>query len=440
MSATNSLARPGAGPRRAAGLAALAAAMLPALAAADQPKPGPARPAVGRVAADSGLVARAPGAATWRVLKTGDPVLSGDTAVAVPVGQIDGANGAVRLALFADLSRSSPYPILESAVTVHAGAAADLEFTLERGRVAVSNRKDSGAARVRVRVREQTWELVLDDPGTTVAMESFGRWPAGVPFREKPRAGEEPVTDLVVLALKGRAELNVVTAVHGLSEPPGPSFYHWDSVHGGDPGPRRLDRLPPWADPATQQTPQAVATRAVLDRLRQRLASESLEQVLAGAVASDDAGERRTAVVGYGALDDLPRLYDTLVDAKHPDVRDNAVQVLRQWIGRGPGQDRQLFEALQVQRKLSRAQAATVLTLLHSFGEADLTRETFEQLIDYLNSDSVAVRELAYWHLLRMAGTNVAVPFDAAGPEAERKAGVERWRKLLAEGKLMPKK
>jgi hypothetical protein len=441
MSASNSSARPRAGHRWAVGLAALACALLPGPTAADQPKPAPGQPAVGKVAADSGVVARAPGATTWRLLKTGDPVLSGDQLVALPIAHIDSANGAVRLDMLADLSRSSPFPVLESSVTLHAGAAADLEFTLERGRIDVVNTKPSGPAKVRVRVREQTWELVLECPGSTVALESYGRWPGGVPYREKPRAGEQPVTDVVVLMLKGQAELNVVTAVHALGAPPGPAFFHWQSSSGGDPGPRRLDRVPSWADPASLSTPEAQARKAVLDRLRERLGSQSLEQVLGGALQSDDPAERRVAVIGYGALDDLPHLFDALTDPKNPDVRDNAVQVLRQWIGRGPGQDQKLYESLLAQRRLGKPSAATVLQLLHNFGEADLTRtDTFEQLIDYLGSDSPAVRELAYWHLLRLAGSNVAVPFNSTGPEAERKQAIERWRKLLAEGKILPKK
>jgi hypothetical protein len=441
MSASNCPARPHAGLRWAARVAALVCLGLPPLAAADQPKPGPGRPAVGKVAPGGALAERAPGAASWRLLKPGDSVHSGDQLVALPITHIDGANGAVRMDLLADLSRSSPFPVMESAVTLYASAAADLEFSLDRGRIDVVNTRQSGPAKVRVRVREATWELTLESPGSTVALESYGRWPGGVPFRLKPRADEEPVTDVAVVVLKGAAELNAVTATHALGAPPGPAFYHWDSASGGDPGPRRLDKVPAWADPASLNQPEAQARGAILNRLAERMRQESLEKVLAAAVKADDPAVRRYGVIGYGALDDLPHLFDALTDSQHPDVRDTAVQVLRHWIGRGPGQDLKLYESLLANNKLNKARAATVLQLLHSFSPADATRaDTFEQLIDYLGSDSPAVRELAYWHLLRLAGSNVAVPFDSAGPEEERKKAVEAWRKLLTEGKIFPKK
>jgi hypothetical protein len=119
----------------------------------------------------------------WKALKEQDPVSSGDLLVALPGAAIDAKNGGVRLSLLADLAQISPYPVLESAVVLHDNDAVDLAFTLDRGRVDVTNRKDKGPAQVQVRVRNETWELSLLYPGTRVALELYGRWPRGVPLR-----------------------------------------------------------------------------------------------------------------------------------------------------------------------------------------------------------------------------------------------------------------
>ena len=101
---------------------------------------------------------------------------------------------------------------------------------------------------------------------------------------------------------------------------------------------------------------------------------------------------RRSTVYGSAALDNLGPVVDGLADS-HAEVRDAAVQALRAWIGRRPGQDRKLYDNLQTQKKFSKGQAAIALDLLHTFGDDDLARpETYEALIAYLRHARPAVR------------------------------------------------
>src|SRR5262249_50189958 len=142
-------------------------------------------------------------------------------------------------------------------------------------------------------------------------------------------------------------------------------------------------------------------------------------------VGSDDPAERRLAVFIMGALDDLPRLGKTLRETRHPDVWDNGVLALRHWIGRGPGQDQLLSGGRIENARYKPAQAEAILQLLHSFGEADLARpETYEALLDYLESDTLPLRGLAYWHLSRLVPAGKKFGYSPVESKDKREAAV----------------
>jgi len=88
--------------------------------------------------------------------------------------------------------------------------------------------------------------------------------------------------------------------------------------------------------------------------------------------------------------------------------------------------------------RLSAAQAETVLQLLHSPFAADQP-ETYEALIAYLGHSQLAVRELARWHLYRLAPAGRDIKYDAAADEAERTKAVEAWKKFIPRGELPPR-
>jgi hypothetical protein len=339
-----------------------------------------------------------------------------------------------------DLDQLSPYPVVEAAVVLHDNARADLDFTLDRGRIDLTNRKDKGEATARVRFRNQSWELILPEPGDQLALELYGRWPSGVHFTRK-RTEEAPTSDLVVLVLKGRADVNTGTRRFALGAPPGPALYHWDSVVGADPVPQRLVKLPDWANPGASASERAKKIQPALDRLRRQLAKGAPDQVLKEALASQDPIDRRIAVFGLAALDDLASLVDILADrSQSREVREAAIRALRHYMGRDPRHDQELFSLLTEKKNLSPAHAEIIVDLLHSPGEADQARpETYEALIEYLKHDRQAVRELAYWHLIRLVPAGRDIKYNPAGSPEEREAGYKEWKKLVPSGKLPPK-
>lgn len=395
----------------------------------------------GRCLTDKGsILRRAAGATDWQLAAKGDPLPAGDLLVGLPGAMLESPDGAVHLRFLAELQGQSPLPVKEAAVILRDPAGADLDFVLDRGRVDLFNRKTAGAATVRLHVRQEVWDLSLEEPGTRLAIELYGRWPRGTHFRHDAPERSAPTAEMVFLAVQGRIMLKHAGEDHVLQAPPGPALLEWDSVHGQDEAAHHLDRLPAWAKSVGPDRARLEASRAIVVRLRAALAEQPIERVMQQWLHSDKPEERRVAVNVMAVLDRLDLLAKAMRESKDPDVFDNGVLAMRHWIGRGPGQDQRLYEALVQSRGFKPVQAETVVQLLHSFGDEDLARpETYQTLIDYLSHHALAIRALAYWHLERLVPAGRSLGYHPTGPEAEREAAVARWRKLVPPGTVPPR-
>src|SRR5262249_26446527 len=143
----------------------------------------------------------------------------------------------------------------------------------------------------------------------------------------------------------------------------------------------------------------------------------------------------RTLVVhALAAHDEVGRVAEVLGTSKHDEMRKAAVVALRGWIGAREGRDDKLFDVL-LSEGYSKAEAETVLQLLHSPFDPRQP-ETYETLIAYLRHRKQAVRELAHWHLVRLAPIGRDIPYDASAPAAERDNAAAAWKKLIPSGEL----
>jgi hypothetical protein len=432
--------------RLGAAAACCVAALLPAPARADDAEP---RVEVGRCLSGAGTLLRRESAdKAWHVAAADETVYSRDSLLALPGARaaVEPRPHSVALTLWGNLPQLSSFNGLQSEVVLHDSRAFDLDFTPVRGRIVLRNTKERGPAKVWVRLPGEGWQLTLPNPGDEVALEMHGRWPYGVPFRKEPRPGEVPTNTLLLFAIKGHAELKTSATQLALGAPPGPALFEWDSVTGADKGPQRLEQLPAWADPKAKAPEDAPLLAGIVQRLEARLKDKAPDDALLDLLAAADndndarraALTREVAVRGLGAIDELPRVADALADAKHPEARDAAAATLRHWIGGAAGRDARLYRVLVDHSRLSGPQAETVLALLHSPFAADQP-ETYEALIAYLDHGQLAVRELARWHLYRLAPAGRDIKFDAAAPEADRTKAVEGWKKLIPRGELPPK-
>jgi hypothetical protein len=435
-------------------LALAALALAGSGAAADERKPaGPeTRAAVGKVTSGTLLAREGPGK-DWKALGKGDTVHSRDLVLAPPGARatIKADGGGAELTLWGNLPVLSEFPVLESAVVLHAGAKGDLDFTLERGRVVVTS-TGKKAATVHVRFADQSWTFTLEKQGTSVALERVGRMMQGVPFSKDTTKPAVPDQEVVCTLLKGEARLNTGERRLALQAPPGQAGYHWDNNEGADQAVSRIEKAPSWADEKTIPEDVTRTIEGLVNDFSRTLkegnsAGNALLILRQRAAKSRNERERNLgrsiAVYGFAAVGDVKNLLGALEDDKDRAVRRTAILALRHFVGQAPGKDQEVYTFLVKEKKYPRGKAETVASLLHSFGATDLKQpETYEVLIGYLHDAKLAVRELAHWHLLRHVPGGNKLKYDAAGNADAREKGYKEWTELVPAGTLpkAPKK
>jgi hypothetical protein len=387
----------------------------------------------------------------WRTIGSGGDVHSRDQLLALPGMQasLETAPRAVQLTLWGNLPKLSEFSGLESAVILHDSRAFDLDFTLRRGRVLVTNRKENGAARVWLRIDGAAFQLTLVEPGACVCLALYSYWPRGVPFSLSPKPEDTLVQTLNILAVIGQVDVKVHGVQHSLGAPPGLSFFHWDNINGPDAAPRQRRELETWADPRRKP---AASAKPLLDAMAKYQAAVKdsdprtvlFNMLSAGRSPSESQGEEvkatsEFAVFGLAAINDIDRVMQVLNDPSQAEARRAAAIALRHWIGDDPGRDRLLYQFLMDRLRYPKAHAATVLQLLHTAYPAD-EPETYETLIAYLLHEKLPIRELAWRYLLHLVPEDIAVPYDPASARDKRAKAYDAWKERIPSGSLPARK
>jgi hypothetical protein len=222
-----------------------------------------------------------------------------------------------------------------------------------------------------------------------------------------------------------------------LQSPPGHAVLMAEDLNEMDPRPQWLEKLPAWAD--GEESAAEKKQRQLAHSFREMATQESISAAVDKLLASSDPEERRAGIYALAAMDELKRFREVLAQTSDHATWDAWVIALRHWIGRGPGQDQKLYQALIERKGYKPAEAEVVLGLLHSFSEEErCCPEVYEVLIDYLHSKHLAIRGLACWHLHRLVPAGRKIGYDPVAPPAERKRAVETWKKLIPSGKMPP--
>jgi hypothetical protein len=392
---------------------------------------------VAKCTCETGLIIRreAPGK-PWQAVAKDESIRAEDMLIGLAGASLQTNDGKVRLGFRPDLSGKAPLPIIETAVVLHESKNEDLEITLDRGRVDLTNTAKEGAAHVRLRIRDRAGEITLKTPGSRLGIEMFGRWPAGAPFNKEGGSKEGPALHLIFLVFHGEVDLKSPRYHFVLTAPKGPAMVTWDSVTGEDPSPQYLEKLPDWAN-EDEVSPEARKKLAYRDELVRLIKEKSVPEAIETFLNSDDPEKRRIAVFAMGATDDLRGLGKALAESKHLDIWNHAVIAMRHWLGRGPGQDMKLYKGLTTEGKYRPVDAEGVIQLLHGFSDRDLERpETYETLIDYLRSERLPLRGLAYWHLYRLVPAGRELGYNPLDTKDKRQAAIAKWQKLMPPGAL----
>jgi hypothetical protein len=361
--------------------------------------------------------------------------------------------GGPRLTLWGHLPELFPETaqIRESKVVLHASKRFDLDLTLMRGRILVTNTKPAGSAVVRVRFANPTnpdhkeiWDITLQDKGTEVLLERSGVLPPDGKFRRNPKDRDRlgPPTFVALVVREGQIRLKVDDVSYSMEKPPGPALYLWGSVPGPGPGPHKMDRLPdPFLDNPAFPKKYDAKVRAGMEEALRSFADTftvRIDAALRDAAGAPDSNRRKLAVNSLGALDDVDALLERLADEKHPDVRVAALDALRFWLADGRDHDLTLYA--RAAKRFSERQADILLPLLlFNYSPKEMGRpDTYQDLIDLLINPNVAIRQVAAWHLYQVAPAGQKIAYDPAGDRAQLARAQQEWRTLVPRGQLPP--
>jgi hypothetical protein len=439
---------------------------------APPPDPRPNPPNKGRVAAGRYVVPPASGPSIlvnresdkpgWQRLTTGAQVFTADDLVSLPGYQSEldlGPDGGAHLLLHGHVPEYSAHfamdLLMESAVQLHQpDAGFDLDLTLDRGRIYLSNHKSEGAVQVRLRFANEIWDMTLLEPGTEIGVDLAKVYTRSTDYRN----GEAPLQQVIWHLITGRAGVKYENREFG--NVPAPAFISWDNKGpgAGNPTPIGSKDLPDFKTVWTK-APPAGATKAEADRvqlMRDALLSlsgmmsekKAVDTALLEARQKEEAPMLRIlAIYSFGAVDAVDKLLDVISndDAEtHAPGRNAAILTLRRWLARDPDNGNRLFDAkketgLLVKYNKRTSDAQATLDFLHDFSKEDAAKPaTFDLLVQRLRSDQLAVRELAYWQLRHLSlGARVALPAYNAGWDADqRNTAADAWKALI--GKELP--
>jgi hypothetical protein len=367
------------------------------------------------------------------------PTLAADRLyLLLPDVVVQNAAKSVTLVSRADFLGMSPLPILETAITLKKSDNFALDFTLNRGRVELRSTSDD-VQKVHVTIARQNYTLTLS-PSAKVLIETASRWPSGTEFRLLPPEGYEPTSSSLFLVLSGTATLASNTSSWAMVAPPGLALVEASSTDLRPAIPQKLDKLPAWADDSVVHPPdvkaQIAAMKAALNQYR-TLRNEDPVTALDKLLESANPTERRVGLIAAGAEDDLNRIAKGIIEAKEVEVWDTGIAVLRHWLGRGPGQEQKFHRFLLDVRQYSTVQSMTIFKLVNGFTPDEARRpETFDVLIEYLRHEKPVYRNLAAWHLVRLAPAGSAIPFRPNASKIEFDALYKKWRELIPPGQL----
>lgn len=379
------------------------------------------------------LLAHRDHAASWQRVRDGGPVATGDRLVALPGGQSQLAlNSGAQVLLWGNLPDLRPGSILESSVVLHDTPEVELDATLVAGRIVVSRHRAGGPCRARIRFHNQVWDVTLGDEPGEVLLELGGEPNPAT----GPREGAAPVAGLLLVVLRGQADVKAGQETFAMRQPPGRAVCTWLSVTGMPRHPTQLAELPAWL---VLKPPQGHEAQVLANLSRRLAAGDNPHSTLRSLLGDRDELTRRLAVLCLAATDDLIGLFDALGDDRHQDVRVGAIAALRHWLARDAGQQAKLEAALQ--ERFGKGAAAIVAELLHTYTEQQRQEPgTWDSLTAYLTNERLAIRELANWHLVNLLPyiASKMPRYDLAGGPAERTRIYRLWKKYIPDGKLPP--
>jgi hypothetical protein len=398
----------------------------------------------------------------WNRLRPNSPVFTGDPIMSLPgyasevrlnCGIYLLLRGHVREFTPPDREARALDHLQESAVVLHKPKDTDVDLTLLRGRLYLSNHNGNTTRGLTVRLRfeNKVWDLTLQQDAEVL-----------VDLLKSRMAGTgQPLAFLKLFLLRGDAGIALEHERYPDLSEPGRSQFFWVSLNPSsyerpklskeelDFANRVLFPKRPVAD--TQQAQEMErALRAIRDRMT---VDKDPRTALQETLTNNQYSEHQLALYCLAALDEVKDLLDILgkADLPHGADRDTAIFALRRWLDHGPGQSERLFDPstgkgmLRADLGYTSEEAKQIVILLRDPTDEDIfSTKFYSVLAEDLASDKVALAELARWWLSRIVLQlfHLDLPnlkkFNAALPQDRRLEAKREVDQAIRQGLLPP--
>jgi hypothetical protein len=398
----------------------------------------------------------------WSRLKPNSTVFTGDQIMSLPgyasevrldCGISLLLRGHVREFTPPDREARAMDHLQESAIVLHKPKGTDVDLTLLRGRLYLSNHKgdNTRGLTVRLRFENKAWDMTLQQDAEVL-----------VDLLKSRMAGTgQPLAFLKLFLLGGDAGI----ALEGVRYPDlsesGRAQFFWTSLNPSsfdrpklnkeelDFANRVLFPKRPVAD-SKQAREMELALKAIRARMT---VDKDPRTALQETLTNNQYTEHQLALYCLAALDEVKDLLDILgkADLPHGADRDTAIFALRRWLDHGPGQSDKLFDPntgkgmLRSDLGYTTEAAKQIVILLRDPTDEDIfSTKFYSALAEDLASDKVALAELAHWWLSRIALQlfHLDLPnlkkFNAALPQDRRLEAKKEVDQAIRAGLLPP--
>lgn len=301
--------------------------------------------------------------------------------------------------------------------------AAPVGIEVPQGRVIVQSRgaSDDQPVLLSLALPGQMWRLELLTPDTLCGIEVPTREPIG--FEQLPTTG--PTGGLYVasgsvrLAKRlddERPQVTVIDKGNWLTL----SVEHEEGT-GQMSAP--MTAPPEWLDPQRRRTTSTLRRFANLFEKEFEL-GKPISLSIVALVKNQQPKISELAVRCLALTDQYGGVVMALTQSEHEEARMAAVTGLRAWLTKSP--DNAKLLRTELENYLPRQTAETVYRLLWGYRQEDAyDYATSRQLVEWLNSDFVVIRELAFYNIFRLTGRRY--DYRALSPQSQRQAAVNRW-------------
>ena len=182
--------------------------------------------------------------------------------------------------------------------------------------------------------------------------------------------------------------------------------------------------LPDWLEPDPKRAAAKLKRPYSIPFEKEFDADQPLLLSMPAVVSNPRPAISELAVKCLALTDSHEPLVKALSRGDHREARLVAITGLRQWLPLDP-RNRVLLKA-ELAKHFLPSDADAVYRLLWGFDQSDAkTPATSRTLVGWLESEQLAIRELAFFHVQRLTG--LKHEYSPINPPGQRRAAVERW-------------